>query len=133
MALVHVEMEDVEDENTASNDTDEEVPEIPDTLFETEISEEETEIKDDKGNVHKVMVPKIKVCPYSCIGCDKYRDHLDERQHQRIKDHIPDGRSFRDYGGYKPQTYSGVTVIEKKYVDSDEESIKPDIDPIMVG
>jgi hypothetical protein len=78
MALVHVEMEDIEEDSNTS-ESSEEVPEIPDTLFETEISEEETEITDDKGNVHKVMVPKIKVCPYACVGCDKYRDHLDDQ------------------------------------------------------
>jgi hypothetical protein len=39
---------------------DDEEAEIPDTLFNEEISEEETMIMDDKGGIHEAIVPKIK-------------------------------------------------------------------------
>jgi hypothetical protein len=58
--------------------TSEDIPEIPDALFDTEVSEEETDLTNDKGKIHKVMVPKINVCPYACVGCDQYIDHIDE-------------------------------------------------------
>jgi hypothetical protein len=33
----------------------------------------------------------------------------------------------------KPREYVGFRVIDKQIVDSDEESIKPDTEPILVG
>jgi hypothetical protein len=56
MALIHFEMEGMEADEKVSDDEsisdDEEEPEIPDTLFDMEISEEETTITDDKGDIH---------------------------------------------------------------------------------
>jgi hypothetical protein len=45
LALIHLEMEGMdEDADSELEEMNEEIPEIPDTLFDTEISEEETEI-----------------------------------------------------------------------------------------
>jgi hypothetical protein len=106
VALVYMKMDGNEDKEVETIDTkddgEEHVPEIPDTLFEEVVSEEETEITDYKGEVYTVMVPKIKLCPYACMGCDKYQDRLVEEWRERIITHIPEGRGFGDYGAMKP-------------------------------
>jgi hypothetical protein len=48
-------------------------------------------------------------------------------------DQIPDGRSFGDYGGMKPRVCAGLMVIKKRYVNSDEDTVHYDEDPILVG
>jgi hypothetical protein len=56
-------MDEMEDDGKVSDkervSIDDEEPEIPETLFDEEISEEETTITDDKGGIHKVIVSKI--------------------------------------------------------------------------
>jgi hypothetical protein len=67
----------------------------------------------------ETYIPKIKSCPYACLGCDNFSDRLAEQRHRRIVDNIPEGRAFGDYGGMKPRVCAGLKVVEKRYVDSD--------------
>jgi hypothetical protein len=87
-------------------------------------SKEEVEITDEKGNEYKVTVPKIKVCPYPCVGCEQYRSIVDQERRERIVANLPKNGKWGDYGAYKKgHTSSGITVVQTTFINSDDETI----------
>jgi hypothetical protein len=49
------------------------VEELPD-----ELSEEEVTVIDINDNVVTVKVPKVKSCPYGCLGCQKLKETCEQ-------------------------------------------------------
>jgi hypothetical protein len=98
-----------------------------------ELSKEEVTVIDLNDNEETVKVPKVKICPYRCLGCSKLKQNCEQIRNDLIQDVGPNARDKRWKLEPSPPQPSGIGIYHTILVNDDHEPLENDKEPILLG
>jgi hypothetical protein len=98
-----------------------------------ELSEEEVIVIDLNDNEVTVKVPKVKTCPYRCLGCSKLKQNCEQIRNNLIQDVGLNAKDRRWKVDPSPPQPSGIGIYKPILVNDDLEPFKSDREPVLVG